>query len=157
MTVSYSIVGGGIPTPPDFNYVQGGTAKSLPLTSTPTALSVDANTAWSVTPNPLTGSSGSQRWYSSQPLAGTASSTTIEFSFQHQYYLTIHVSPDGAGTVAPKSGWVNSGQTVSLMATANAGHKFKSWSGYGAGSYSGNNNPTTITINTAITETANFS
>jgi hypothetical protein len=156
MTVSYSILGGGTPTAPDFNYVQGGVAKSLPLTGTPTAVSVDKGSTWSVTPNPLANSGSSQQWISSQSLSGTASSTTIEFVFQHQYYLTVHVSPVGGGTVTPKSEWVDAAQSITLTATPNSARKFRSWSGRGTGSYSGTRNPTTITMNSAITETANF-
>jgi hypothetical protein len=89
-------------------------------------------------------------------LTGTASTTTIQFVFQHQFYLTVHVNPTGEGSVTPKSGWINAGQTVTLTATPNAGHKFKSWSGYGTGNYTGTGNPAAITINSAITETANF-
>jgi hypothetical protein len=156
MTVSYSIVGGGSPTPPDFNYVQGGLAKSSPLTSLPTAISVDKGSTWSVTPNPLSSSGSSQQWISSQSLSGTASTTTIRFVYQHQYYLTVHVSPNGAGAITLKSGWVNAGGAVTLTASPNAGHKFTSWSGFGVGNYTGSKNPATITINAPITETANF-
>jgi hypothetical protein len=49
MTVSFLVVGGGSPTPPVFNYVHGGVEKSLTLTSTPVAVSVDVESAWSVT------------------------------------------------------------------------------------------------------------
>jgi len=80
MTVSYSMVGGGNPTAPVFHYVLGGVSKSLTLTKTGKAVSVDAGSPWSVTPNPLTGSGSSQRWFSSQALTGTASATTIVFA-----------------------------------------------------------------------------
>ena len=154
MTVSYSVSGGGSPTAPAFNYVQNGAAKSLTLTTTPTAVSVDVGSTWSVTPNPLSGSTSSQRWYSSQTLTGTASATTIVFKFQHQYYLTMTAS--GPGSVTPSNGWYNSGARVTIKATANSGHKFDSWAGSGAGSYTGTSATHTITMNAAITETATF-
>jgi len=154
MTVSYSVVGGGSPTAPVFHYVSKGVSKSLTLTKTATAVSVDAGSAWSVTSNPLGGSSSSQRWHSSQPLTGAASATTLVFAFQHQYYLTMKVS--GPGAVTPSSGWYNAGQKVTIKATPNAGHKFKSWTGTGTGSFTGTTATGAVTMNSAITETANF-
>ena len=156
MTVSYSVVGGGSPTAPVFHYVLSGAPMSLTLTKTATTVVVDAGSAWSVTPNPLTGSSSSQRWFSSQPLSGTASATTLVFKYQHQYYLTMKVSSATAGSVTPSSGWQNAGKTITIKATAKTGHAFKSWTGTGTGSYSGTSASHTITINSAITETATF-
>jgi hypothetical protein len=63
----------------------------------------------------------------------------------------------GPGSVTPNSGWQNSGAKVTITATPNSGHKFKSWTGKGTGSYTGTKNPATLTMNSAITETANFS
>ena len=154
MTVSYSVVGGGSPSAPVFHYVLGGVSKSLTLTQTPTAVTVDSRSPWSVTPNPLTGSGSSQQWIATVRISGIASATTIVFSFEHQYYLTTKVS--GAGIVSPNSGWYNAGQTVTIKATPSSGHKFKSWKGSGLGSYSGIKNPTTVMMNAAITETASF-
>jgi hypothetical protein len=245
MTVSYLIVGGGTPTAPVFYYVVGGVSKSLTLAKTAKAVSVDAGSPWSVTPNPLRGSSSSERWYSNQPLTGTASATTIVFVFyrqtlqtlsysvsrggsgyspptfqanqfgspvsvtltttttkywfdygstwtagpnplagstsserwfttqtitgtigssrtlafkyQHQFYLTMQLTPSGSGTVYPSSGWYNSGQRVTILEIAKTGHKFLGWTGAGTGSYAGASAYATITMNSAITETANFS
>lgn len=158
MTVSYSVVGGGSPTAPVFYYVLYGVTKSLTLTlgTSCCSVQVDSGSTWSVSPNPLGGSTSSERWYSSQSLIGTASSTAIVFTYQHQYYLTMQASPSGAGSVTPSSGWYNSGQTITIKATANSHHKFKSWTGTGTGSYTGTKSSTTITMNSAITETANF-
>jgi hypothetical protein len=243
MTVSYLVVGGGNPTAPVFHYVLNGVSKSLTLTKSPTAVWADAGTTWSVTPNPLTGSSSTQRWCSNQPLTGTASSATIVFTFyrqtlqilsysvsgggtgyspptlhanqfgsptsvtltttatkywfdygsswtvtnplvgstsnerwfttqtttgsiassstrafkyQHQFYLTMAVSSSAAGSVAPSSGWQNAGAKVSIRATAKTGHKFQNWAGTGRGSYSGTSASASVTMNSAITETATF-
>jgi hypothetical protein len=155
MAVSYAVAGGGSPSRPTFNYRFKGAQKSLTLTKSPQAVTVDAGTIWSVSPNPLGGSSSSQRWYSSHTLMGTASSTTIVFSFQHQYYLTMKTT--GPGTVTPSCGWYNSGAKVRMTATSNATYKFESWTGTGSGSYTGTKNPATVTMNSAITETATFS
>jgi len=80
---------------------------------------------------------------------------TVQFAFQHQYYLTVKTT--GPGTVTPSSGWYSGGEKVRINASASTGHKFKSWTGVGTGSFTGKTNPATITMNSAITETANFS
>ena len=157
MTVSYSVVGGGTPTAPVFNYVLNGKSKSLTLTMTATPVSVDTGSAWKVTPNPLTGSTSAERWHASpSSLSGTASAKTLVFAFQHQYYLTMKVSSSTAGSVTPSSGWHNAGSTVTIKATAKTGHTFNKWTGTGTGSYTGTSGSHTITMNSAITETATF-
>ena len=45
---------------------------------------------------------------------------------------------------------------VPISATPNNGYKFTSWTGSGSGSYSGNNNPASVTMNESITEIPNF-
>jgi hypothetical protein len=241
MSVSYSVVGGGIPVAPVFHYILSGVTQSLTLTLTSRSVLVDPGTTWSVAPNLLGGSSSSQRWYSNQALTGTASSTTLVFVFyrqmlqalsysvsgggsgyspptfqanqfgaanpvaltntatgywydygspwtvtnpldgstlderwfttqattgsitgsatrfftyQHQFYLTMQVTP--SGSVSPNCGWHNAGQRLTISATANSGYGFLFWTGSGAGSYTGTSVPATITMNSAITETANF-
>jgi len=101
MTVSYQIIGGGSPTAPTFNYVQGGTSKTYALTTTPTAISVDDGSSWSVTPNPLTGSTSSERWYSISTLNGAASASTKVFTFYHQYTMCLSYSVNDASTPSP--------------------------------------------------------
>jgi hypothetical protein len=156
-TLSYAVKGGGTPTPPNFQSKQFGSAASLTLTTTPTGTWFDVGATWTVT-NPLGGSGSSERWYTSQAVSGTiGSASTTVFTYQHQYYLTMVASPSTAGTVAPKSGWHNAGSKVTIKATAKSKHTFLSWSGSGTGSYSGSSNSATITINSAITETADFS
>ncbi|MGC9016406.1 MAG: InlB B-repeat-containing protein, partial [Conexivisphaera sp.] len=75
---------------------------------------------------------------------------------QLQYYLNMQVNPSGAGSVAPGSGWYNAGVKVTISASPSNGYLFSSWSGSGSGSYSGTNNPATVTMNGPINETANF-
>ena len=60
------------------------------------------------------------------------------------------------GTVSPISAWKNSGATVSISATSASGYSFSGWTGSGTGSYSGTNNPASITMNGPITENASF-
>jgi hypothetical protein len=71
--------------------------------------------------------------------------------------LTIEVNPSLAGSVSPSSGWHNAGQALTIGAAANSGYGLLSWTGSGAGSYTGTNSSPTITMNSPITETAFFS
>jgi len=52
--------------------------------------------------------------------------------------------------------WQNAGVSVSIQAPPIGGYTFQSWSGTGSGSYSGTSNPAQVTMNGAITETANM-
>ena len=79
---------------------------------------------------------------------------TYTANFTAQYYLTMNAGAGGG--VSPASGWNNSGTNVSISATASNGYSFGSWSGSGTGSYSGANNPASVTMNGPVTETANF-
>jgi hypothetical protein len=154
--LSYSVSGGGSGySPPTFQANQFGSPTPIALTTTPRGYWYDYGSGWSVTPNPLGRSSSSQQWYSTQRLTGVVLNPIfIQFIFQHQYYLTMKVS--GPGSVTPSSGWYNAAQKVTITATANQGHKLKSWTGTGTGSYTGTSASYTITMNSAITETATF-
>ena len=99
LTLSFFLVGGGTGyTAPTFTYVQGGATKTATLTTSATAYAVDANSGWSVT-NPLAGSSGSERWQTSQAASGTATaSATIAFGYYHQVAVTFAYSVVGGGS-----------------------------------------------------------
>jgi hypothetical protein len=79
---------------------------------------------------------------------------TYTATFRTQYYLTM--AHGTGGTVSPSSGWKNSGAAVSITATPAAGYSFTNWSGSGTGSFSGTNNPASITMGGPVTETATF-
>ncbi len=67
------------------------------------------------------------------------------------------MSPPTNGTVTPtSSGYYNSGQSVQISANPNGGYEFDGWTGTGSGSYTGSNNPASITMNGPITESVNF-
>jgi hypothetical protein len=68
-----------------------------------------------------------------------------------QYYLTTAVSPSVGGTISPASGWYNSG-SVQISASAASGYQFSGFTG----SVNSGSNPLTVTMNSAMTETANF-
>lgn len=79
---------------------------------------------------------------------------TFTATFRTQYYLTM--SHNTGGTVSPASGWKNSGVAVSINAMPGANYHFSNWTGSGTGSYSGTNNPASITMNGPISETGTF-
>jgi len=77
---------------------------------------------------------------------------TISWSIASSYYLTMGVN--GGGTVSPSSGNQNCDSSVSITGSPGAGDQFCYWTGSGSGSYTGSNNPASVTMNAAITETA---
>jgi len=77
-------------------------------------------------------------------------------SANYQVYLNMSSNPSGAGSLSPSSGWYNVGTQVQISASPFSGYKFVSWSGSGSSSYTGTNNPETITLNSPVNETANF-
>jgi hypothetical protein len=132
------------------------TVDGSPITTPQTYSWVQGSTHTIAAISPVSCGASCQYVYSSWSDGGaqshsiTVSATaTYTANFQRQYYLTMQVSPAGSGTVSPGSDWRNSGSSVSISATANAGYTFTSWSDGGAQTHS-------ITINSAITETANF-
>jgi len=113
------------------------------------------------TSSPQSGGTGTQYVWSSWSDSGAISHTitpstggTYTANFTTQYFLTMNAGT--GGSVSPASGWDNSGANVNISATASNGFSFSGWSGTGTGSYSGTNDPASITMNGPITETANF-
>jgi hypothetical protein len=80
---------------------------------------------------------------------------TYTANFNTQYFLTMSRGI-GGGTVSPTSGWRNSGAAISITAMPATGYNFTNWTGGGTGSFSGTNNPASITMGGPITETATF-
>lgn len=82
------------------------------------------------------------------------SSNMMSFT-EASYYLTMKVN--GNGYVNPTSGYRAAWSSVTITGTPNPGCvSFYDWTGSGTGSYSGFNNPATITMKGTITETATF-
>jgi uncharacterized repeat protein (TIGR02543 family) len=111
--------------------------------------------------SPQSGGTGTQYVYSSWSDGGAqthtvtvpTSSTTYTASFITQYSLTTSASPSGGGTVSPSGvNWYNSGQIVSVSATASAGYSFSSWTG----DQTGSSNPASLTMGGPKSVTANF-
>ena len=81
-------------------------------------------------------------------------STTYTVKFGTQYFLTMNAGT--GGHVSPGSNWKTSGSSVSISVTPSTGYSFSNWTGSGSGSYTGTDNPRSITIMGPISETANF-
>src|SRR5206468_4840215 len=108
------------------------------------------------TTSPQSGGTGVQyvwtKWSDKGAISHTVApttNTTYTATFRTQYYLTMTAGT--GGRVSPASGWKNSGATVSISAGPANGYSFSSWTGSGTGSYSGPNNPASITMGSPIT------
>jgi hypothetical protein len=117
------------------------------------------------TTSPQNGATGVRyaftRWSDNGAISHTVAPTTNKTytaTFTTQYYLTM--AHGTGGTVSPGSGWRNAGAVVSISATptnnTQVSYSFAGWTGSGTGSYSGTNNPASITMNGPITENAAF-
>ncbi|MBM3149383.1 MAG: hypothetical protein FJZ88_05055, partial [Chloroflexi bacterium] len=111
--------------------------------------------------SPQSGTAGTSYAFSSwsdggaqnHTITAPSSSTTYTANFATQYSLTTAASPSGGGTVTPSgTNWHNSGQSVSVSATASSGYNFTGWSG----DLSGSTNPSSLTMNGVKSVTANF-
>lgn len=86
--------------------------------------------------------------------AGVGPTQTLTVNYTRQFMLTM--SSGGNGTVSPASGFRDAGSSVNINATPNNGYQFSQWTGAGTGSYTGTTAARTITMNSAITQTASF-
>jgi hypothetical protein len=161
------------------------TPKATTYTVTFTENGLPQGQVWNVTFNGLTESSSTNTTVFSNVAAGTYSwatstiangastrylafqasgtisiptQTTITVTYTTQYYLTVNSAygkPAGAG-------WYNAGATASFSVTSpftgalGIQYVFKSWTGTGAGSYTGSGTTQTATMNNPITETATW-
>ena len=139
--------------------IDGGAAVTTPhvVNWTPGSVHTIATTS------PQAGGAGTQFIWSnwsdggaiSHSVTAPAGSATYTANFTAQFMLTT--SAGTGGSVQPASGFFNSGQTVQISALANAGFSFTGWTGIGPGSFTGNTNPVSVTMNGPITQTASFS
>ena len=163
--------------------VNFASSKSITITSNPTgsgliqvdgaAVTTPQTYAWSTGSthilqalSPVTGGSGVQYVWTSWSDGGAQthtyttplSSQTVTANYKTQYFLTMQPNPSGGGAVSPSSGFYDAVSSVPIQATpATAGeYIFTDWTGSGSGSYSGTNNPASITMTGPITQTANF-
>ena len=113
------------------------------------------------TTSPQNGATGVRyvwvNWTGGGAISHTVAPTTnatYTANFNTQYRLTM--TPGTGGTVSPTSSWRSSGAAISISATPATGYSFTNWTGSGTGSFSGTNNPASITMGGPITETATF-
>ncbi len=117
------------------------------------------------TTSPQSGTTGVQYIYDDWSDGGAIShtintpgtATTYTANFTTQYYLTLTADPELGGTTIPENGWFDIGEEVQVAAIVNSGYDFMEWEGTGSGSFNGNTNPVTITMNGPITQIAKFS
>lgn len=156
MTFSYSIAGGGtVNTAPILTYFSDGTQKSTALTTTPTSYELDNGSAWSVSSSiPV---SSDERLITSDSVTGAADQGgVISIQYQNQYYVTITQNNADGGSVQPASGWYDSGQTLNVSASANAGWKFEGWNSDQAESATDNSSSASVQVTGPLAETAVF-
>lgn len=78
-------------------------------------------------------------------------------TFTTQYLLTLYSGSGGsAGTIPAGTQWADSGVSLQVNATFDVGYAFSTWKGSGSGSYTGLNNPATITLHEPIFDSALF-
>ncbi len=130
------------------------------VTKNPDKSSYSYNESVQLTANPSSGYTFSN-WSgdasgSSNPTSVTMNSNksvTANFT-ANTYTLSTSVSPSGAGSVtkSPSKSSYSYNDSVQLTANASSGYTFSNWSGDASGS----SNPTTITMNSNKSVTANF-
>src|SRR3989475_644088 len=103
LTVAYVVQGGGSTyLAPAFTYVRGGQSVTVALTTAPADFTVDAGTAWSVSPV-LGGSGANERWATNESVSGVAmKSESLTFQYSHQFSASFaYRVTGGTGFVAP--------------------------------------------------------
>ena len=154
--LSYSIVAGGSPKPPNLNYTQFGTTDLAPLTTQPAPFWIDANSRWTL-PDILAGSTTHERWIANGSLFATVEGVfTKNLPYLHQYFVKIGLDSIAGGTFNNATNWYNLGASIGLSANATGGWKFSYWKGAGAGSYNGTTAEQAFTVTAPENETAIF-
>ncbi|MBN1756336.1 PPC domain-containing protein [bacterium] len=138
----------GVPeTAPYMQWWTGGTSHSLGV--------YDSFTVGGTRYIWLNWSDGGARTHSVTPVAPTSYTA----NFQTQYYLSVenggHGSVTGSGWYAAGSNPTFSSDTLADVAGGER-FRFEGWSGYGTGSYTGDDNPATCVMNAPITEVAQW-
>ncbi|MCZ2147887.1 MAG: hypothetical protein LC126_08915, partial [Bryobacterales bacterium] len=58
----------------------------------------------------------------SHSVTAPGAAATYTANFTTQYFLTTAANPAGGGSIAPASGWMNSGSVVAVSASAAGGY-----------------------------------
>ena len=99
LSMSYGLQGGGSPTGgPTLTYMLNGVPHTATLNAVTTTYNVDYGSTWSVT-GTLSSSSASERWVTTQPTSGVATSTlAVLLTYYHQYNVRLGFNVTGGGT-----------------------------------------------------------
>jgi List-Bact-rpt repeat protein len=186
VSVGYSIAGGGTPPEiPEFNSTAFGEPAGIKLLNNSTTGWFDGGSGYSFT-SVLNGSTSTERWLygggtglvciGAGPCVGSSISSPdqeIIGGYSHQYFVDLGISDTNAGvisgsysrttlgggvagSVSPGPSWMDTGQNLSLRATANSGWRFETWAGSGAGAYSGTSAAIDVMVTGPLTENATF-
>jgi photosystem II stability/assembly factor-like uncharacterized protein len=159
VSFSYSVAGGGSGySAPTLTYTSLGSGQIISLTTTPTFYWIDSGGSWSV-PNPLGGSSSSERWETNTSSGTVSGSTSISLLYFHQFFVSWNASPNAGGALSPsQAGWYDSGAVVQISATPSSNYGFSGWNSSTPLITFGNpaSPTTTVTIDGSGTIQANF-
>lgn len=159
--LSYSLVGSGSPNPPIFSAKDMGNTINRQLTTSANSYWHDyPSNPWSVT-NPITVSSGTERWQSKQTTSGTVlpNGDTIVFTYYRQFKINLAASTGGSITTPTSSPqWYDTGTSnIAITAVANSGYYFTSWTASAPITIANPSSASsTMTITDTGTATANF-
>jgi len=103
LTVSYSVTGGGSPSPPAVTGTQFGSPVLIATQTQGGAVWLDSGSTWSIG-NDLGGSNSQEIWASSSAPSGSMdSASSVSVTYYHQYALTLGYSVAGGGSATGPS------------------------------------------------------
>jgi hypothetical protein len=79
---------------------------------------------------------------------------TLTAEYVPEVFLDFVDPPEGAGS--PGDSWHAPGAVVSIEGVPHPGYAFASWTGQGNGSYTGTNNPASVTMNEPLVQTSSY-
>jgi hypothetical protein len=127
---AYTVVGGAGPyvQAPVLSFIALGTPTTYTVTGNPTTQWLDFGSSWSLV-NPLSGSTGAERWFAPSGALGTATAAGEQTTaYQHQYSVLIASSPAECGSTAPSGvNWENASDNFQVMSSAASGCTFSAW------------------------------
>jgi hypothetical protein len=94
--------------------------------------------------------------YVSPGVLDIRSNGTINVTFATQYLITLGATAGGTIAPAPGSSWIGAGTMISITATPSNGFYFVGWNATGAGSVAGRAPSISPSVNSPISETAQF-
>ncbi len=158
ISVSYSTTYGADPSGgPSVTVMYFGAAASIPVNQTANEVWADANSTASL-PAQLPGSNSGERWATNSTVTGTvATGLTLDPSYANEFMVSLSTNPPSIPVVlSSSSGWYDAQSSLIVSLLPGRGWSFESWTGSGTGAYSGTVPGLALTVNSPITETANF-